>query len=294
MRKQINSYVVFAFCVCSFLSMNVSAQKKEDPGKEYISLRYYNVNNNIQYLLLSSQVRKNSQVRPQPGKVYEIYMENSEPSNLIGKVKTDARGDANAVIPPALKSLWDSTAQHIFIVKQGEEEIISDYTVTKAQIVLDTATVDSVRNIKVRVNKWNNGSWSPAPDVEMKVGVRRVGGIISAGDEDTYTTDSTGTITVEMTKKGIPGDLKGNYILAARVDDNDSYGNLLVEKTVPWGTVLKPDNSFFETRALWSTRTRAPLWLLFMAYGIVISVWTTLIYLVILLIRIKKLGTAEQ
>jgi hypothetical protein len=193
-----------------------------------------------------------------------------------------------------LKSIWDSTAQHVFIVKQGEEEIISDYTITKAQILLDTATVDSVRSITVKVNKWENDGWSPAPDVEMKVGVKRIGGIISAGDEETYTTDSTGTVTVEMTKAGFPGDLKGNYILAARVEDNDSYGNLIAEKTVPWGTALKPDNSFFETRSLWSTRTRAPLWLLFMAYGIVISVWVTLVYLVILLIRIKKLGTTEH
>jgi hypothetical protein len=294
MRMPNINYIAFVFFICSFFSISVSAQKKEDPGREYISLRYYNVNNNIQYLVLSSQVRKNNQVRPQPNKVYDVYMQSSDPSNFIGKIKTDARGDANAVIPPALKALWDSSAQHIFIVKQGEDEVISDYTITRSQIILDTATADSVRTLTVKVNKWENGGWSPAPDVEMKVGIKRMGGIISAGDEDTYTTDSTGTVTVEMTKKGFPGDLKGNYIIAARVEDNDSYGNLLVEKTVPWGTVLKPDNSFFQTRALWSTRTRAPLWLLFMAYGIVISVWVTLIYLVILLVRIKKLGTAGQ
>lgn len=294
MRKLIIDYVVFVFCTCSLFTMNVSAQKKEDPGKEYISLRYYNVNNNIQYLVLSSQVRKDNQVRPQPNKAYEIYLESSDPSNLIGKLKTDERGDANAIIPPALKPLWDSSAQCVFIVKQGEDEIISDYTITKSQILLDTASVDSVRSITVKVNKWENGYWAPASDVEMKVGIKRMGGIISAGDEEAYTTDSTGTITVEMTKSGFPGDLKGNYILAARVEDNDAYGNLIVEKIVPWGTVLAPDNSFFEIRSLWSPRTRAPLWLLFMAYGIVISVWVTLIYLVILLIRIRKLGTAEH
>ncbi len=294
MRKLISNYFVLFVCTFSLFSLNVKAQKKDDPGKEYISLRYYNVNNNIQYLVLSSQVRRNNQVMPQPGKLYDLFLESSEPANFIGKIKTDALGNGNAFLPPALKSLWDSAGQHIFIVKQGEEEIISDYLITKSQILLDTATVDSVRSITVRVNKWDNGGWSPAPDVEMKVGVKRIGGIISAGDDDTYTTDSTGTVIVEMTKVGLPGDLKGNYILAARVDDNDSYGNLIVEKTVPWGTVLAPDKSFFETRSLWSTRTRAPLWLLFMAYGIVISVWVTLIYLVMLLIRIKKLGTAHE
>jgi hypothetical protein len=274
--------------------MNGYAQKKEDPGKEYISLRYYNVNNNIQYLVLTSQIRKNNQVRPQPDKVYELYLESSDPSQFIGKIKTDVNGNANATIPPALKQLWDSTAQHVFVVRYGDEEIISDYTITKSQILLDTASVDSARSITVTVNKWENGGWQPAPEVEMKVGIKRMGGLISAGNEESYTTDSSGTVNVELTKTGIPGDLKGNYIIAARVEDNDLYGNLIAEKTVPWGTVLAQDTSFFETRALWSTRTRAPYWLLFMAYGIVISVWLTLIYLVVLLVRIKKLGTITK
>ncbi|HLO82338.1 MAG TPA: hypothetical protein VK166_15345, partial [Chitinophagaceae bacterium] len=115
MRKPIINYIIFVFCTCILFSLNVSAQKKEDPGKEYISLRYYNVNNNIQYLVLSSQLKKNNQVRPQPNKVYDVYMETSDPSNFVGKIKTDSLGDANAIIPPALKSLWDSSAQHIFI-----------------------------------------------------------------------------------------------------------------------------------------------------------------------------------
>lgn len=295
MRKLSINYIALVFvCASALFPLMMSAQEKEDPGKQYVNLRYYNVNNNVQYLLLSSQVRKDNQVNPQPNKIYDVYLESADPANLLCKCKTDARGEANIIIPPALKSVWDLSAQHVFIVKEGEEEIISDFTITRAQILMDTATVDSIRSISVQMNKWENNSWTPAPDVEMKVGVKRIGGIISAGDEDTYTTDSTGMVTVEMTKTDFPGDLKGNYVLAVKVEDNDSYGNLLVEKTVPWGSVLNPNNSFFETRALWSTRSRAPIWLLFMAYGIVISVWATLAYLVILLIRIKKLGTADQ
>jgi len=83
-------------------------------------------------------------------------------------------------------------------------------------------------------------------------------------------------------------------VLVAKVEDNDQYGNLLVQKTVPWGVALKTNNGFFNQRTLWTTRFRAPLWLLFMAYSITIGVWGTIIYLVLQIFRIKKIGTAAS
>ncbi|MEO8405380.1 MAG: hypothetical protein ABI480_12315 [Chitinophagaceae bacterium] len=124
----------------------------------------------------------------------------------------------------------------------------------------------------------------------MKIGIERLGSILSAGDEATYTTDSTGTITVPLTKDSLPGDNKGNYILTALVEDNDELGNMQIEKTVSWGKPSITDNSFFEKRTLWTTRFRTPYWLLFTAYSIVAGVWGTLLYLVFLLFRIRKLG----
>ena len=140
--------------------------------------------------------------------------------------------------------------------------------------------------------KYKNNQWVPAKDVEMKIGIERLGGILSAGDEQTYTTDSTGTATSEFKKDSLPGDQQGNFMLIAKVEDNDELGNLIVEKKVPWGVAMKPDNNFFAQRTLWSTRFRTPIWLLFMAYSIVIGVWGTIIYLVVQLVKISKLGKA--
>ena len=165
---------------------------------------------------------------------------------------------------------------------------------TKTKITIDTLAGAETRTITVNVSALQNGEWMPAKDVEMKVGVARSGGILSAGDEETYTTDSSGTVNVELTKDSLPGDEKGNMVLVAKVEDNDQYGNLLVQKTVPWGVALKTDNSFFDQRTLWTTRFRAPVWLLFMAYSITIGVWGTIIYLVLQIIRIKRIGTAAS
>jgi hypothetical protein len=121
-----------------------------------------------------------------------------------------------------------------------------------------------------------------------------MGGILPAGDEETYTTDSTGSVTAEFKKDSLPGDEKGNIVLAAKVEDNDLFGNLLVEKKAPWGIATKPDKNFFDQRTLWSTRFRTPIWLLFMAYSIVIGVWGTIIFLVFQIVKIKKLGITSN
>jgi hypothetical protein len=76
----------------------------------------------------------------------------------------------------------------------------------------------------------------------------------------------------------------------AKVDDNDTYGNLLIEKTVPWGVAFKPDNNFFNQRTLWSRSNRTPPWLLFMALTMILIVWGTIVYLLGQLIKIKKLS----
>jgi hypothetical protein len=124
----------------------------------------------------------------------------------------------------------------------------------------------------------------------MKVGISRKGGILPAGDAPTYTTDSSGSVTVEFKKDSLPGDGKGNIFLAAKVEDNDTYGNLLIEKSVPWGVALKPDNNFFSQRTLWTTSNRTPPWLLFMAYTMIFIVWGTILYLVRQMFKIKKLS----
>jgi hypothetical protein len=205
---------------------------------------------------------------------------------------------AKAIIPPALKSLWDVSATHTFIgisEKNKEfDETKAEAPITKTKITIDTLADTETKTIIVKVSSLQNGAWVPAKDVEMKVGVARMGGILPAGDEENYTTDSTGTVTAELKKDSLPGDQQGNIVLTAKVEDNDLYGNLLVEKAVHWGVTTIPQKNFFDQRTLWSTRFRTPLWLLFMAYTIVIGVWGTLIYLIFQIVKIKKLGITSN
>lgn len=287
MKKLINKpAILFLVSVLMLLSNQIIAQ---ETGKKITKLRYFTINNNVQYLLLESVLKKGKTLTPQPNQSYELYLD-SAGTNLIAKVKTDATGKAKAFIPAGLRVAWDASPQHTFIVKSGDEEIISDFIITKAKITLDTVVADGTKSLAVTVTKLENNEWVPAADVELKVGIQRLGGLIPAGEEETYTTDSTGRITAEFKRDGLPGDEHGTLTLAAKVEDNDQFGNLLVQKKAAWGIARKIDHNFFDQRTLWSTRFKTPYWLLFIAYSIIIGVWGTLIYLIRQVVKIIKLG----
>ena len=296
-KTRISILLILCF-MASVLSISAQDTAKAEPvikAEPAVKVRYFSNNNNIQYLIVKSVIGK--KLLPLPMKVVNVYLDSVSADNLITKTTTDNNGKSIIFIPITFQDKWKSKAKHNFIAVMEaattEEEITAELEVTKSKIEIDTSSnEEGVRSISVKVMFFENNAWVPAPDVEMRVGVSRLGGILSAGDAETYTTDSTGSVSVEFKRDSLAGDLQGNYILAAKVEDNDSYGNLLVEKTVPWGVAYKPDTTFFSLRNLWTTQFRSPYWLLFMAYSIVFGVWGTMIYLIRQMWKIKKLGDA--
>lgn len=281
-----NFKTLFMLLLTLFVQQIAIAQDEEEDEnapKKILSLQYFNNNNHTQYLLLRSILKKGKEITPVSSETYNIYLDSIGDPNRVATVTTDRMGRAKTFIPPSLQEAWMASGTHGFVVLKGEEEVLSDYMITKSKISIDTATEDGVHNITAKVMKWGEDSWIPAPDVEMKLGIKRHGGIITAGEDETYTTDSSGMVVVELIRDSMPGDAKGNYLLAARVDDNDELGNLLAEASVPWGKKAGPDTHFFEQRTLWTTSLRAPFWLIGMAFSIIAGVWLTIIYLLFLL-----------
>jgi long-subunit fatty acid transport protein len=108
-------------------------------------------------------------------------------------------------------------------------------------------------------------------EVELKVGIQRLGGMLSAGEEETYTTDTSGSVSVDLNKEHLPGDESGNIVLVAKVDDHEQFGNLLFDISVPWGVPTAVDQNFFKQEHFVHFAIQDFIWLLFMAYSIVIE-----------------------
>jgi hypothetical protein len=278
----------------SFLPLSASLMAQADSTKPEVTVTIHHliVSNSFQYLIVETKAKVNNRWQQMKNLSVQLFLDSNSADNLIAKVQTDETGKAKAIIPASLKSAWDASATHKFLAvtadgATGEAEI------TRAKILIDTANSDGARTVNVQVMKWDNNNWAPAKDVEVRIGVKRLGSELKIGDDETYTTDSTGGVAAEFKRDSLPADEKGNLVLVAKVEDNDNYGSLSIEKTVPWGVYYKRENNFTE-RALWASRGKAPIWLYAMAYSIIIAVWGTLLYLVYLIVRIKKIGVKAE
>lgn len=258
-----------------------------------LNVSYYLPQNNIPYVLVTTKTKVDRKFIGVKDLKVSVYLNDPTDSNLIQSFQSNATGEERIYIPTSFKEVWDAASSFTFIAVAAAnkefDETKGEAQVTKAKIEIDTNRTDETKNVIVNVKQLQKGEWVPAKDVELKIAVKRSLGNLPIGDEETYTTDSTGSVTAEFKRDSLLGDNKGNFILVARTEDHETLGNIFAEKNVPWGTAPKIDKSF-NNRSLWATSSKTPVWLLFMAYSIVIGVWGTIFYLVSLLFKIKKLG----
>jgi hypothetical protein len=262
-------------------------------AKTQLNISYFLPVNHVPYLEVTTRKKLGRKFEVVKNIPVNIYFNEADPNNLLGKVITDSTGKARIGFPPSFKNIWDTTNEFKFIAEESsteKEPLTAEITIKKAILTIDTTSEDGTRMVTAVLKEKNAGDWIPVKDIEMILSVKRLLGNLSVGDKETYTSDSAGVSTAEFQRDSMPGDQNGNIILVAQVVDNDNYGNLAVEKSVNWGTPIKPMKDFFAQRALWSIRTQTPLWLLFIVYSIVIGVWGTFIYLIFQVFKIKKLG----
>ncbi len=291
--------ICFGICciILNQLTPNFASAQDSVKSPLVLTVSYFSKENQVQYLTVNAKSKVSGKFQPVKGAVVNLFLgKDSTGKGLgsIGKVLTDEKGKAVANIPLALAQLWKSSPSHLFFAVAGKsnrfDEATAETSIAKSRIVLDTAA-DKI--IMATFSEFKGNEWGPVKGVEIKLGIKRLGADLLINEEQSYTTDSLGHVKGEFKRVELPGDVTGNIILVAKVEDNDQYGNLRFEKAVPWGTKAAPDYSFFH-RALWASQFHSPVWLIVIAYGIIISVWGTIIYLLFLLIKIRKLGSQEQ
>ena len=268
---------------------------KNEKKELQLNVAYYQPQNNIPYVLVTAKTKVERKFIGVKDLKINVYLNTAEDSNLIESFQSNITGEERIYIPLSFKKAWDATSSFTFIAvataNKEFDETKSEVGVTKAKIEIDTSRTGETKNVTVSVKELQNGDWVPAKGVELKIAVKRSIGNLPIGEEETYTTDSTGSVTAEFKRDSLLGDAKGNFILIARTEDNEKFGNLFVEKNVNWGVAPIMDVSFNQ-RSLWATRSKTPIWLLALAGSIIAGVWGTIIYLVIQMIKIRKMGRA--
>ena len=293
---KVYKYLKLVGSLVLLLGTSIDTIKAQDTeaSKPTLSISYFLPANKVPYLEVNTRKKVGQKFEPVKNIRVDIYFNEAEPNNLLGKVITDSIGKGRIGLPPSFKNNWDSLNEFKFLAQSepssGQETLSADITIKKAILIVDTASAEGTRMVTAELKEKNGNDWVPVKDIDMKLAVKRMGGNLSVGDKDFYTSDSMGVSSAEFKRDSIPGDQKGIITLVAEVDDNDTYGNLATEKAVDWGKVILPQKNFFAQRTLWSIRSETPIWLLFTVWSIVIGIWGTIIYLVFQILKIKKLG----
>ncbi len=244
----------------------------------------------MQYLKANTKAKIDGKFKQVSGIPVSFYISSETPANLLGKATTDDHGLAVLPIPAIAKDEWNKSPSQSFLVVSDSSKLYSAVTtsidLTKARIKLDTA---EDKKIMATLIEQKGSKWVPVKGVDMKIAVKRLGGDLNVNDTPTYTTDSLGVASADFKLLNLPGDSAGNLVLIAKVEDNDVYGNISTERTVPWGTpsVYVSD---YNKRSLFARAGRPPLWLLWMASCITLSVWAVIFYLFFQIWKLKKLG----
>lgn len=259
-----------------------------------LGLTYCNNNNMLQYLKANTKAKINGKFQQVAGIHLSFYITAEDPANLLGKAVTNDKGTAILFIPPSAKSTWNKSPKQSFLVVSDISKVYdgvhSNFDLTKSRIQIDTLPD---RKITATFSELRDSGWMPVKGVDMKVTVKRLGGDLNVNETPTYTTDSLGLASADFKLDKMPGDSIGNLVIIAEVDDNDIYGNLTTEKSVPWGESSKYVSAFNQ-RSLFARRGWSPLWLEWMAYSIIAAVWLVLLYLFIQIRKLKKLGTSAR
>jgi len=256
-----------------------------------LGVKYYNDNNAAQHLVVSAKSKIDGKFQKIGNIAVKVFITNdSNKNNFIGAGITSERGEFILFIPPSAKTEWLKSATQNFLAISASnklyDEARAETIITKAKIKIDTAD-GKIVNAKLFIQV--DTSWQPMAGVEMLLAVKRLDGNLNISETATYTSDSAGAISGEFKRDSLPGDQKGNLVLIANIIDNDVYGNIEAETTVPWGKPLVYTTNY-NHRSLFARRGHSPIWLELLAYGIIVLVWAVIIYLGFQIRKIIKLG----
>lgn len=201
----------------------------------------------------------------------------------LGFVITDKRGTAVYQIKEdAVKPGKDGMLRFkaVFAGNKSMDPAEEELAFKRARLELTPVKGDSTQSVNVKLMDLGTGTPVPVDSVTIGIFVKRQYFPLKIGEGTT----ENGEALVEIPSK-LPGDAKGNLSLLAKLDENETYGNLETTVVQPWGVAVS-DKDKELPRALWSAHP--PLWMIITFAILVTTVWGHYIVIIYELFRLRK------
>jgi len=127
----------------------------------------------------------------------------------------------------------------------------------------------------------------PIEELDLYFYVSRTFSLLPIGDAFN-TTDENGEVVVKF-PKDLPGDSEGNVIIVVKIIDSDLYNNLEIKTTKNWGIPIEKIDYSVEKRSLWAAAANAPISLVFIVSGLILTIWSVICYIIFILFKISRI-----
>jgi mono/diheme cytochrome c family protein len=146
-----------------------------------------------------------------------------------------------------------------------------------------------IKKITALVTGKKDSVVKPLESLELLLYAKRFLGELQI--DEPKTTNAKGEAYFEY-KDSLPGDTAGNIVFIVKLNA-EGLSDLKQEKTLKAGKIMKA-KSLIDTRAMWSVRSKSPIWLIALYSLVAIGVWLVLIYIVMQIVKLKKIGDKKK
>ena len=150
-------------------------------------------------------------------------------TDSITTVQTNSEGDAFLLIQPGAKIPFNKdgtfTFRAAFAGSDTLDAVSTNLSYKDVNLSMHLVLVDSVRTVKVNLSALDaRGDSVPVTRVKVGIYVHRMLSLQKIGEDQT---DAQGGMSLEF-PRDLPGEADGSITVEARVEDNDTYGNVEV------------------------------------------------------------------
>jgi hypothetical protein len=223
---------------------------------------------------------ENRKYVPVPNAHINIYAVNGKAEELVGSGISGSDGQVITDLPKSLP--LDADMKFTVVAKLENDAAFEDAkdqgTFKEANLSVTVNPSDTNRVVTVTATeKGKDGKEKPIANATINFYVQRLFGTMPAAEDKTATTDETGSGTFILARD-IKGDTAGNITIVAKIEDNESYGNVDAKVSAHLGLKLGLDKDPFP-RALWEPKAPAPLIItLSLIFSCIWCIYLTLFY----------------
>lgn len=213
-----------------------------------------------------------------------FYMITDSAETAVGTVVTDRNGFAILNIKSGQLVTNPDGTLHFKVTVAGPKNLEAgegEVTVKRAMLIMTPVKEDNLLSVQLKLVDLSTGEETPVPETAVGIFVKRSFYPMKLGEGNT---DENGEATVEI-PNNLPGDPLGNITLLAKLEENETYGNLETASTQKWGVAVS-NRIEDQPRALWSSHP--PLWMLITFIILMTAVWGHYIVIVYELFRLRK------